>query len=159
MLGNNILDIKCLTHVKSLYGFTLVELTVVIALVAILSLLSVSGYSYVLNRSYTNATIQIMLSDAMFMDHWANHYGSFIDSSGGKKQWPNIPYKFYAQNNKTIYEIYLSPIKSPQYSHYHLIAKPTDNSGLKGSGCICIDDSHNILTGMSKDCNNSGQKC
>ncbi len=125
----------------------------------ILTLIAIPSYKYIMNLIYTRATIHIMLADAMFMDKWANQYGSFIDSHGSKSQWPNIPYQQYLLNNKIIYEIYLSPIQSPQYSHYHLIAKPTEDSGLKGSGCICVDDSHNILTGMSKDCNNSGQKC
>lgn len=132
---------------------------IVLSCSIILTLIAIPSYKYIMSLIYTRATIHIMLEDAMFMDHWANQYGSFIDSHSNKNQWPKIPYLQYLLNNKIIYEIYLSPIKSPQYSHYHLIAKPTEDSGLKGSGCICVDDSHNILTGMSKDCNNSGQKC
>lgn len=108
---------------------------------------------------YQIATIQNMLLDAQFLDHWHEKYGSFIDTSLNKKQWPSIPIISYKKSGKNIYVIHISPKDQPIPDHYHIIAEPTVDSGLKGTGCICLDNYHNIYKGMSKECNNSGQKC
>jgi hypothetical protein len=109
---------------------------------------------------YQTATIQNMIIDAQFLDHWYEKHGSFIDDiSSNKKQWPKLPITSYQQYGKDIYIIHISPTNQAIPDHYHLIAVPTSNSGLKGNGCICLDNYHNIYKGMSEKCNNSGQKC
>ncbi len=131
-----------------------------VAIISVISCFAVPLYSMHLQEVYKIATIQNMMLDAQFLDHWHEKYGSFIDDvSSHKKQWPIIPIASYKQYGKDIYIIHVSPTNQPLPDHYHIIAEPTIKSGLKGTGCICLDNYHNVYTGMSKDCNNSGQKC
>lgn len=139
-------------------GFTVFEAMVVLTIVSILSLTVAKLYDLQVKHTYINATIAALLLDAEFLDHWRQKYGSFIDSDRGK-QWPTLPVLTYTKYGKVLYDIELSPNNSPQPDYYHLIAVPSLKSGLKGSGCICVDSFHNVHTGMSRYCNNSNQKC
>jgi prepilin-type N-terminal cleavage/methylation domain-containing protein len=143
-----------------LVGFSIIELMISIAIVAIMASLSVPIYLHYMQNVYTKATIKSMLTDAQFLDNWKNQYGSFIDNfTANKTQWPKLPINNYAHSGKILYSIYLSPVNNPLPNSYHIIAYPIKNSGLEGTGCICLDSYHNVYTGMSKECNNSHNKC
>ncbi len=123
------------THSSSLHrrGFTLIELLVVIAIIAILSALSMGGYTYIARKQAdSQATIQISLLEKAIEEYKLDNgsYPPTDDSSQGYDPGPKsikvydvngdpssllgILYQYGADNKTTIYLSTLDPVNNRQ---------------------------------------------
>ncbi len=135
-------------------GFSLIELLIAIAIVAIIAAITVPSYQSYIKQANRQAAEQLMLQDIQYMERWYSENGTYINHNA----WPVLPFTVAPETGDATYTISFSSI-SPNATSYNLIAQPKCNTVQANDGCICIDKDTNITESAPIDCSNSGIQC
>jgi len=134
-------------------GFTLIELMIAVAVVGILTLMSVAGYKSYTVRVNRSSGVQAVQTDIQFMEQQYLQNGVYSNGV----TWPILPIVTESANNQSIYKITFTSTTANKYT-YGIIARPLCSGPQKDDGCICGDKDGNILINAPLDCSNSGPK-
>jgi type IV pilus assembly protein PilE len=119
------------------YGFTLIELMVVVTIVAILAGIAIPSYREHVKRSNRTQAKSALLENAQFMERNRTSSNKYdFDGAGVGITADNLPVKTVPKEGggKTLYNIKFVD-KSPTETAFALIAEPVANGPMAGDKC------------------------
>lgn len=119
-------------------GFTLIELVIALAIVAITTSIAVSSYRRYLQRGHRAEAVHALLVAAAEQEkfHLANgRYGDRLDAFAGEDP-PGLPVA-----SRTAGGRYVLSVPVATAAGYRVVATATDNSGDAGCSNLSIDES------------------
>ncbi len=138
-------------------GFTLIELMIVVAMIAVLAAVAIPTYQNYIQKSYAKAAAATIHKNAQFMEKWYSINGKYTTGSA----WPALPYTLSPESGSALYRIGFT---SGAYSagndnKYILIATPICGTAVANNGCVCFDQDANTVLGANANCTNGGPLC
>ncbi len=120
-------------------GFTLIELMIVVAIVAILAAIAYPNYQSQVQKSRRGDAKAVMLENAQFLERNYTMSGRFDTlPGGGAVTDANLPYQTAPRDGTAFYDISFSA--GPAASSYELQAVP--RAGQDDDGCGTLTLSH-----------------
>lgn len=142
---------------KAQNGFTMIELMIVVAMIAVLATVAIPSYENYVQKSYAKAAAMVMQKDVQFMEKYqaiCGNYGKDTTSlanpqcasgsvTASNLAWPTLPYKVSPETGESQYYIGFSSSKptaaSPPTS-YLLKATPLCGSAAaRHNDCACVN--------------------
>ena len=164
---------------KKSYGISLIQLMIVIAVMAILAIISTPVYQNYVITNNMHAAAETALKDVQFMQKWYDICGTYAkdstssstpqcftaSSSTGNLAWPTLPYQVTPESGTSLYRITFTSAApstgngSRDFNSFRLIATPLCGTIQASSGCVCIDQDSNIIENANASCSNAGGLC
>ncbi len=135
-------------------GFTLIELMIALAIMAILTAIAIPSYQNYVRQANRQAAEQLLLQNTQYLERWYSENGTYLNGSS----WPTLPY-VQSPNTGTATYVLGFASSTPNSSSYTLLAQPKCNTVQANDGCICVDKDANITESAPVDCSNSGIQC
>lgn len=126
---------------KTSYGFTLIEILITLAVIAILSAIALYSYSTQIEKTRLADARSALAQNAQFMERWYADNGSYKKTSSS---WPTLPI-----TETDYYTISFTSLASgTDGSAYKLQASPKPQTGSISSGAkyLKLDQDGNMLT-------------
>lgn len=133
---------------KKIKGFSLIELMIVIAIMAILATISVPIFGSTVGlKANRNAAEQLMYQDAQFMERYYSENGSYLNV---QNNYPALPYTQSPTTGTAQYTIgFLGNTTNP--NSYTLIAMPQGAQNQSGM-IVCLDSDGNLKESATVNC-------
>lgn len=132
-------------NMKMNRGFTIVELIIVIAILAILESLAVASYHIYIVRAKRSYAEQLLIQDVQFMNRYYAESGVY--ATGNPLAYPTLPYVQSPEAGEPMYVIGFSGATS--VNNFNLVAQPKCNTSQSDDGCIC-EDKDGLITYSSQ---------
>jgi type IV pilus assembly protein PilE len=137
-----------------LRGFTLIEIMIAIAVVAILETLTVASYRVYITKARRNYAEQQLLQNVQYMERYNAQNGAY--ATGSTLAYPAVPYTRSPETGGQMYSINF--VGTVTANNYTLMARPMCASSQKDDGCICADKDGTI-TENAAACNGVACAC
>lgn len=135
-------------------GFTIIELIIAIAVLAILETLAVASYHIYITKSRRNYAEQVLLQNVQYMERFNAQNGGY--ATGSPLAYPTPEYTTSPETGTDIYyNISFMTSGGTSANNYTLIAHPRCNTSQSEDGCICADKSGQISENQSSSCDSS----
>ncbi|RTL10776.1 MAG: prepilin-type N-terminal cleavage/methylation domain-containing protein [Neisseriaceae bacterium] len=138
-------------------GFTIIELMIVVAMIAVMVAVAIPSYQNYIQKSYMKAAAATIHKDGQFMEKWYSVNGKYTTGSA----WPALPYTVSPESGTSLYRISFtsSGYSAGNDNKYTLIATPICGTQVANNGCVCFDQDANTVLNANADCTNGGPLC
>lgn len=142
---------------KAENGFTIIELMIVVAMIAVLAAAAIPSYDSYIQKSHMKTAVATIHKDGQFMEKWYSINGKYTTGSA----WPTLPYTVSPESGTALYRIGFT---SGSYSagndnKYTLIATPVCGTPVANNGCVCFDQDGNTVLSANATCSNASGLC
>lgn len=146
-----------MTKITKRYGFTMIEIIIVIAIVAILEMLAMASYRIYITKARRSYAEQILLQNAQYLERLNAQNGGY--ATGTPLAYPTPLYTVSPETGDVYYSINFMSDNGVTPNNYLLIARPMCNTSQSDDGCICIDKNGQISENQSLTCTVSAEVC
>lgn len=142
---------------KAQNGFTIIELMIVVAMIAVMAAVAIPSYQNYIQKSAMKAAAATIHKDGQFMEKWYSINGKYTTGTA----WPTLPYTVSPESGTALYRISFtsSSYSASNDDKYTLIATPICGTQVANNGCICFDQDGNTVLNANASCSNAGGLC